>query len=319
MFSDLLPLFSVGDFLRRIADLLKIDGAEVARLGAQVLGVWLLAFFAYHVLGLLAHRIEKRVDDGDDAVTSTRERRGKTIAQLLRSMGRAIIVAIAILLSFNVFINIGPILAGAGILGLAVSFGSQSLVKDIISGFFILFENQFGIGDVIEVAGKSGTVEKMTLRVVVLRDVYGVMHVVPNGEIKVVSNKTRGWSRAVVDVSVLRTVDIDHALEVIRDEAGRFLNDPKWKHELDGPVEVLGTESVTDTSVTIRSLLRTHPGSQWTVGREFRRRTIARLHREAIDMAAQPKAPVQAVGTQTTTDAQATAAGADQGAGARHG
>ena len=233
---------------------------------------------------LLAHRIEKTVDDGEDHVTTTRERRGQTIAQLLRSVGRVVIVAIAILLTLNIFIDIGPVLAGAGILGLAVSFGAQSLVKDVISGFFILFENQFAIGDVIEVAGKSGTVEKMTLRVVVLRDVYGVMHVVPNGEIKVVSNKTRGWSRAVVDVSVARDVDIDRALEIIRDEAARFSNDSKWKHELDGPVEVLGVESVSDSAVVIRSLIRTRPGSQWNVGREFRRRMKARLYQENVEI-----------------------------------
>ena len=104
---------------------------------------------------LAARRIEIAVDDGDDSVTTLRERRGQTIAQLLRSMGRVAIVAIALLLTFNVFIDIGPILAGAGILGLAVSFGAQSLVKDVISGFFILFENQFAIGDVIEVGGKE--------------------------------------------------------------------------------------------------------------------------------------------------------------------
>ena len=129
-----------------------------------------------------------------------REKRGRTIAQLLRSVGRVVIVTIAVLLTFNVFINIAPILAGAGILGLAVSFGAQSLVRDIISGFFILLENQFAVGDVIEAAGKSGVVERMTLRVVVLRDLEGTMHVIPNGEMKVVSNKTRGWSRAVVDI-----------------------------------------------------------------------------------------------------------------------
>ena len=178
---------------------------KLTRSSARVLGIWLLAWFAYRVVRLAARRIEAAVDDGDDSVTTLRERRGKTIAQLLRSVGRVVILAIAILLTFNVFIDIGPILAGAGILGLAVSFGAQSLVKDVISGFFILFENQFAIGDVIEVAGKSGLVEKMTLRVVVLRDVEGIMHVVPNGEIKVVSNKTRGWSRAVVDVGVART------------------------------------------------------------------------------------------------------------------
>jgi small conductance mechanosensitive channel len=278
------PLFSIGDVLQRIAEILRIDAGEVARGGARVLGIWLLAFLGYRIIGLLARRIEKSVDDHDDDITTTRERRGQTIAQLLRSMGRVVIVAVAVLLTFNVFIDIGPILAGAGILGLAVSFGAQSLVKDVISGFFILFENQFGLGDVIEAAGKSGTVEKMTLRVVVLRDVYGVMHIIPNSEIKVVSNKTRGWSRAVVDVGVGRDVDVDQALEVVRDEATRFSNDPKWKQELDGAVEVLGVESVSDNSVVIRSLIRTRPGSQWSVGREFRRRMKARLYREELEI-----------------------------------
>ncbi len=284
MIINIAALLPVGEILRRIAEVLKIDGAEVARSGVRVFGIWLLAFLAFRILGLLARRMEKSVDDGDDAMTSTRERRGQTIAQLLRSMGRAVIVAVAILLTFNVFIDIGPILAGAGILGLAISFGAQSLVKDVISGFFILLENQFGIGDIVEAAGKSGTVEKMTLRVVVLRDVYGVMHVIPNSEIKVVSNTTRGWSRAVVDVSVGRDVDIDRAIDVVRDEAARFSNDSKWKHDLDGPVEVLGVESVSDSSVTIRSLIRTRPGSQWSVGREFRRRMKSRLYREEIEI-----------------------------------
>src|SRR5438552_1574532 len=225
------PLFTFGEVLRRLAEILKIDGEELVRDGARVLGIWLLAWFAYRVVRLTARRIEIAVDDGDDSVTTLRERRGHTIAQLLRSVGRVVLVVIALLLTFNVFINIGPILAGAGILGLAVSFGAQSLVKDVISGFFILFENQFGLGDVIEAAGKSGTVEKMTLRVVVLRDVYGIMHIVPNSEIKVVSNKTRGWSRAVVDVGIARDVDIDHALEIVDDEAQRFSSDPKWTHE----------------------------------------------------------------------------------------
>ena len=109
-----------------------------------------------------------------------------------------------------------------------MSFGAQSLVKDVISGFFILFENQFAIGDVIEAAGKSGVVEKMTLRVVVLRDLRGVMHVIPNSEIKVVSNMTRGWSRAVVDVGVGYEEDVDRALAVVRDEAAQFSTDQEW-------------------------------------------------------------------------------------------
>jgi moderate conductance mechanosensitive channel len=275
---------SVGDILRRLAQILEINGETLVRNGARVVGIWVLAWLAYRVVRLAAIRIEKAVDDGDDSVTTLRERRGKTISQLLRSMGRVVIYAIALLLTFNVFIDIGPILAGAGILGLAVSFGSQSLVKDVISGFFILFENQFAIGDVIEAGGKSGVVEKMSMRVVVLRDLQGAMHIIPNGEIKVVSNLTRGWSRAVVDVGVGYEEDVDRALGVVRDEAASFSTDPEWATQLDGPVEVPGIESLGDSAIVIRSLIRTQPGSQWGAAREYRRRLKLRFDRENIEI-----------------------------------
>jgi small conductance mechanosensitive channel len=281
---NLAPLFTFGEVIRRLAAILRIDGEELVRSGARVLGIWLLAWLAYRVVRLAAGRIEIAVDDGDDSVTTLRERRGQTIAQLLRSVGRVVILAIAILLTFNVFIDIGPILAGAGILGLAVSFGAQSLVKDVISGFFILFENQFAIGDVIEVAGKSGLVEKMTLRVVQLRDAEGIMHVVPNGEIKVVSNKTRGWARAVIDVGVPYDENVDRAIEVLRDEAAQFSTDKTWGAQLDGPVEVLGVESLGDSAVVLRTVIRTQPGSQWAVAREFRRRIKNRFDRESLEI-----------------------------------
>jgi moderate conductance mechanosensitive channel len=277
-------LASVGDVLARLAAMLRIDGEMAARLGARIIGIWLLAWLAYRVVRLAARRIELAVDDGDDSVTTLRERRGRTISQLLRSVGRVVITVIALLLTFNMFIDIGPVLAGAGILGLAVSFGAQSLVKDVISGFFILFENQFAIGDVIEAAGKSGVVEKMTLRVVVLRDLEGAMHVIPNGEIKVVSNKTRGWARAVVDVGVAYDEDIDRALTVVRDEAAQFSTDKAWGSQLDGPLEVPGVESLGDSAVVIRCLIRTQPGSQWNAGREFRRRIKNRFDREGIEI-----------------------------------
>jgi len=280
---NFVPLFTFGEVLRRLAAILRIDGEELVRSGVRVLGIWILAWLSYRLVRLAARRIEIAVDDGDDSVTTLRERRGKTISQLLRSVGRVVVFSIALLLTFNVFIDIGPILAGAGILGLAVSFGAQSLVKDVISGFFILFENQFAIGDVIEVAGKSGLVEKMTLRVVQLRDAEGAMHVVPNGEIKVVSNLTRGWSRAVVDVGVPYDENVDRALEVLRDEAAQFSTDKTWGAQLDGPVEVLGVESLRDL-ITIRTMLRTQPGSQWNVAREFRRRIKNRFDRENLEM-----------------------------------
>jgi small conductance mechanosensitive channel len=308
---NLAPLFTFGEVLRRLAAILRIDGEELARNGFRVLGIWFLAWLAFRVVRLAARRIEIAVDDGDDSVTTLRERRGQTISQLLRSVGRVVVFAVAVLLTFNVFIDIGPILAGAGILGLAVSFGAQSLVKDVISGFFILFENQFAIGDVIEVAGKSGVVEKMTLRVVVLRDGEGIMHVVPNSEIKVVSNKTRGWSRAVVDVGVPYDESVDRALEVLRDEAAQFSTDKTWGSQLDGPVEVLGVESLSDSAVVLRTMIRTQPGSQWTVAREFRRRIKNRFDQEKLEIPfPQRRVHVRVEGGPAGTDPVAHAAAA---------
>jgi small-conductance mechanosensitive channel len=304
------PLFTLGEVLRRLGEILKIDGEELARDGARVLGIWVLAWFAYRVVRLTARRIEIAVDDGDDSVTTLRERRGQTIAQLLRSVGRVVVVVIALLLTFNVFIDIGPILAGAGILGLAVSFGAQSLVKDVISGFFILFENQFAIGDIIEIAGKSGVVEKMTLRVAVLRDGEGVMHVVPNSEIKVVSNKTRGWSRAVVDVGIGYDEDIDRALGIIRDEAAQLATDRMWSLQLDGAPDVVGVESLGDSSVVIRTLIRTQPGSQWTVAREFRRRIKNRFDRDGVEIPFPQRMVLVRVVGGPASDAVTAAAGA---------
>lgn len=270
--------------LERIAQFLKLDGAELTRKLAQVLVIWLLAWAAMRLTRLAARRIERLVDDGDDAVTTRREKRGLTIAQLLRTVGGTTILAVAFLLTLNLFVEIGPLLAGAGILGLAISFGAQSLVKDFISGFFILFEDQFSVGDVIEAAGKSGVVERMSLRVVVLRDLRGVLHIIPNGEIKVVSNMTRGWSRAVIDVGVAYDTDIDHALDVVRDEAARFSAEPAWKGRLEGAVEVPGVESLADSAVVIRLLARTQPGSQWDVARELRRRLKKRLDAEGLEI-----------------------------------
>jgi moderate conductance mechanosensitive channel len=303
-------LASFNDIIERIAELLRIDGEAALRMAIRVLGIWLLAWVALHLVKLTARRIEQSVDDGDDSVTTLREKRGRTISQLLRSVGRVVIVTIAVLLTFNVFINIAPILAGAGILGLAISFGAQSLVRDIISGFFILLENQFAVGDVIEAAGKSGVVEQMTMRVVVLRDLDGAMHVIPNGEIKVVSNKTRGWARAVVDVAIPYTEDVDRVINVVRDEAAQFSTDPVWGLQLDGPVEVLGIEELRDTSVLIRTLLKTQPGSQWNVAREFRRRLKNRFDRETVESPFQQRRVQVTIKGGTGGEAIASAAGA---------
>jgi small conductance mechanosensitive channel len=277
-------LFDLRDLIESLARFLDVEYTLLIRKSVAILVIWFGAWFVNQLIRLAARRILKAVDDGDDSTLTLREKRGQTVAQLLRSVGRVVVIVVAVLLTLNTFVEITPLLAGAGILGLAISFGAQSLVKDVLSGFFILLENQFAVGDVIEAGGKSGVVERMTMRLVQLRDVEGILHFIPNGTITVVSNKTRGWSRAVVDVGVAYETEVDGALAVIKDEALRFGQDPAWKHRLDGPVEVPGVERLDDNGVIIRTLIRTVPGSQWEAAREFRRRIKNRLDHEGIEI-----------------------------------
>ena len=188
-----------------LAQQLSLDVGLLIRRGIQILAVLVLAYVGFRMLKLVTGRIEKSVDDGDPTTLSEREQRGKTLAQLLNSVGGVAIAVGAGLTILNFFIQIGPLLAGVGVAGLAISFGAQSLVKDVIAGFFILLENQFGVGDIVKVNGVGGVVERMTMRVVMLRDVHGVLHVVPNGSIDLVSNMTRGWASAIVDIGVARS------------------------------------------------------------------------------------------------------------------
>ena len=268
-----------------IATLLGVEPGLLWQKVIELGAIWVFAWFLNRLVRLIARRIERAVDDGDDSVLTAEEKRGQTIAQLVRSVGRTVVLVGVVLLSLNLFLDIRPLLAGVGILSLAVSFGAQSLVKDFISGFFLLFENQFAVGDVVEIGDKTGAVERMTLRVVALRDARGALHTIPNGSITVVSNLTRGWSREVIDVTVTHETDVNRVLDAVRDELARFRADPDWQGRFEGTSEVLGVQSLTDTGVVIRTQVRTAPGSQWEVGREFNRRLKARLDRDGIEIA----------------------------------
>ncbi len=275
---------AVRDIFSKIAEFFGTSRGAVVERFLNVAGIWLAGWLAYQLVRRIARRIIAAVDDGDDSTMTAAERRGHTVAQIVRSAGRLLILLIVGLLTAGQFIAIGPLVAAGGILGLTFSFGAQSLVKDLIAGFFVLFENQFGIGDVIEAAGKSGTVERMTLRITVLRDLRGVLHTIPNGQITTLSNLTRSWSRAVIEVGVGYGTDLDRALSVFRDELAKFQSEQAWKTRLEGTSEVLGVEELGDHGVVIRTVLRTMPGAQWEVAREFRRRIKNRLDEENIEI-----------------------------------
>ncbi len=259
---------------------LRLTLADVVTLGL----IWVFAWIAWQAVNLVGRRMVVAATTGEHP-TASREQRARTASLLLRGVGHMAIVLVAIAATLGVFkVNLTPALVGTAILGLAVSIGGQGMVKDLIAGFFFLTEDQFGVGDIIDAGGKSGVVERMTLRVVMLRDLEGTLHIVPNGQITTVSNHTRGWARAVVDVGVAYGADIDHAIAVLRDEAHRFAADPAWSARFDQAPEVLGVQSLGENSVTVRVLLRTRPGMQWEVNREFLRRVKIRLDREGIEI-----------------------------------
>lgn len=246
--------------------------------------VFALAFLAYRLVKLLTRRLEREIAEEDPLVKRAREQRGRTIASLLNNIALVLIVAGAGLtvLSTVFNIDIAPLLAGLGVFGLAVSFGAQSLVKDIISGTFILIEGQFGIGDVIRVGEIAGMVERVTLRTTTLRDIEGVVHILPNGEITRVSNLTKAWSRAVLDVPVALREDVDRVIDVLRRVVAEFYADPQWRPLMLEDPDVLGIQRFTTHSADIRVIAKTLPLKQWDVARELRRRILNRFAEEGI-------------------------------------
>ena len=269
--------------VRQIFERLNQD--VLAETGGRILGAFVVAWLSYWALRLVLRRIDQHITAQAGPSPTPQLQRTRTLLSLLRSVGVVLIVVIFLFMTLNAMgVQLGPLLAGAGVVGLAVSFGAQSLVKDVISGLFMLFENQFGVGDVIRIEGVSGAVEEMTLRVVVLRDVYGVVHIVPNGEIKKVSNLTRSWARVVLDVGVAYREDADRVMAVLREVGEELYADEDWRPLLVEPVEVPGIEAFGDSAVTIRVWAKTLPLKQWDVARELRRRIKVRFDREGIEI-----------------------------------
>jgi moderate conductance mechanosensitive channel len=280
----------LGDTLREAGARLRgFDWTEIVTptiiIGSvRVVFILFLAFLAIRGLSVLTRRLQRDVDEQDLVRKRLREQRAKTLASLLNNVGMMVVVGIALVTILNIFIPIGPILASIGILGLAISFGAQSLMKDLISGAFMLAEGQFAVGDVVRVGETSGLVEKITLRTLVLRDVHGVLHVIPNGTIDTLSNMTKSWSRAVLEIGVAYKEDVDRVMEVMLDEALRMYEDPDWAPILvDEPV-VPGVERFDDSAVTIRVMFKTLPLKQWDTAREYRRRIKNRFDAEGIEI-----------------------------------
>ena len=211
------------------------------------------------------------------------EQRAETLAGVAISMVRIVVWSVAVPLILQEFgLNLGPLLAGASIVGVAVGFGAQSLVKDFFSGFFILMEDQYAVGDLITIADQSGTVEEINLRITRIRATDGTVWYVPNGEIRKVGNSTKEWGRAIVDVIVPRKADLATAMTVIGEEAAAVAAEPAWTDAVLEEPEILGVNAMGVDNVTVRVSTKTTPGRRLPLAREMRSRISLRLQQEGV-------------------------------------
>jgi moderate conductance mechanosensitive channel len=211
--------------------------------------------------------------------------RATTLSHLLRSATTVVVWTIAgVMILGELGVALGPLIAGAGIAGVALGFGAQSLVKDFISGTFMLIEDQYGVGDIIDAGEASGTVEAVSLRTTRLRDVNGTVWHIPNGNILRIGNMSQQWARALLDVSLATDTDVDHAQDVIKRVADSVWNDADWRGEILEEPEVWGVERLGPDGIVIRLVVKTKPAEQFTVMRELRRRLLEAFAAEGVEL-----------------------------------
>jgi moderate conductance mechanosensitive channel len=249
----------------------------------KILAVLIIAFILSRLLKLVTRHLTQ-FSHRQDLPSSVRSQQFRTLSSVSYSIGLFVIVFIASMQILALFgVNMGPLLASAGIAGLAIGFGAQTLVKDFINGFFILAENQYDIGDTVRIAGVQGVVDMMTLRRTVLRDADGTIHTVPNSTIQVVSNLTRDWTQVSLQVSVAYGVDSDQVIAALKQVGAELASDPKFADLIVATPEVPGIDKVSGTSVDYLMLVKTKPGSQFAVKRELQRRIKTSFEQNHIE------------------------------------
>jgi small conductance mechanosensitive channel len=265
----------------------------------RLIGIFLIALILIRILRLTTNLLIKRAG-GQARAAQVREQQTRTLATIVYSAGNKIVWAIALLMALPEFgINVAPVAALAGLASLALGFGAQDLVRDVISGFYIVFEDQYAVGDTIQVGSALGRVEHVTLRRTVLRDPGGGLVTIGNGTIRIVSNLSRDWSQTFVDVTLSAEHPVGRVLEAFENAAGGLRSDPAWASALvDGP-RVLGVQSFDRNGSTIRLQVRTAPTRQDEVARELRRRIQIEFQKQAI-----PLADVQRVEWKAASDTQ---------------
>lgn len=269
--------------------LIGLAGSAAQSAGRLVL-VLLAGYIGARVLRTLIDHLEHALivaGERTGALPGVTRPRVATLTSVLRTLALVGLWSVVVVICLSQLgFDVRPILAGAGIVGLAVGFGAQHLVRDVIAGFFLVLEDQVRVGDVAVVNGTGGLVETVTFRAIVLRDLAGTVHVFPNGSVTTLANMTKDWSGYVMDVEVAYGEDLDRVMAVMRRVAEELRQDPALGPLVLEPIEVFGVDAFKDSGVVIKARLKTQPIQQWTVGREYRRRLLAAFAVEGIEIPA---------------------------------
>jgi len=246
----------------------------------------LLYFISRWIFRFTIAKVQLRLQTKYEKETNLEKgKRITTLIGILKGVVNIVLTTIFLLVFLKELgIDIAPLLAGAGLIGLAVGFGAQELVRDVISGFFILLENQLRVGDIVKINDTGGVVEGIELRTIRLRDLSGVVHVFQNGKINSLSNTTKGWSGAVFDIGVAYKEDADHVINIMKEVAEEQRGSDEYKELINEPMEVFGLDSFGDSAIVIKARIKTVPGKQWMVGREYRKRLKAAFDRAGVEI-----------------------------------
>lgn len=272
--------------LERAFDKINWDQVWTAlwHIGLILLVAWIAMLAATFALRRLEGVLIRRGEAAGEVPTESRKR-AETLARLLQQGVLILLWVMAIMvILLEIGVEIAPLIAGAGIVGLAVGFGAQNLVKDVISGFFMILENQVRVGDVVVVNGTGGLVEMINFRTIVLRDLSGTVHIFPNGSINTLANMTYLWSAIVLDIGVAYKENTDRVVEVMRAVSAEMRQDERFGPNMLEDIEVFGVDAFDDSAVVIKARIKTLPIKQWEIGREYRRRLKHAFDREGIEI-----------------------------------
>ena len=280
-----LPSLRLGGIVSRIGPQPEALVDWIFSSGLRIVFIVLLAYLFIWMAATITRHLEDELAGSVTVRQEERLKRVRTVGSLLRNVFGVVVAAIALLMILRELnMDITPILTGAGIVGLAIGFGAQTLVKDIITGFFMILENQIRVGDVVVINGTSGLVESIQLRTISLRDAEGAVHIFPNGSIARLANQTKDHAYAVLDVVVAYDEDLDAVTAILRQVGADLAADEQFAPRLLEPLEVLGLESLDPAQATIRVRVKTLPRRQWEVARELRRRIRRTFQAKGVQM-----------------------------------